>query len=199
MVKVGTPGILKWGGAAGEIEPFKFQILPKCSSSAAAGHVRPWLLQYVARLRCGIAWGNICSPDALCFISPESQPRHVNKAVPIACPQVFYGSKAAQTNKVENFTHRPCKSFSVRHGRQMLFFSTLVPSAAVIRARTNGKHADMKANVHNFTHACLSWCSGRSTWAAAAWLPCHTSHHPCGSIKVALAAFGLVSEDCFSQ
>lgn len=81
----------------------------------------------------------------------------------------------------------------------VFFFFPLVPSAAVIRVRTNGKHADMKANVQNFTHACRSWCSRRNTWAAAARLPCHTSHHPCGSIKVALAAFGLVSEDCFSQ
>lgn len=38
-----------------------------------------------------------------------------------------------------------------------------------------------------------------NTWDITAQVPCHTSHHLCGSIKVALAAFGLVFEDCFSQ
>lgn len=154
-------------------------------------------------------WPDTC-PAAVWFsvgkhLSARRALLHLSGVTASACKQgganclspSFYGSEAAQTNKPENFTHRPAKRSPSATGDKCFFFPR-VP-ATVIRARTHGKHADMKANVHNFTHACRSWCSRRNTWAAAARLPCHTSHHPCGSIKVALAAFGLVSEDCFSQ
>lgn len=198
MVQAGTPGIPRRGGTLREgLSRVSFSFgSADPPQPAAAGRVRPWLCLIRARLRCGTAWGNICPPDVLCFISPESQPRHVNKAVPIACPQVFMVPRQRkQTNR--RILHTGLRSI-LRAPRATSAFFPRVP-ATVIRTRTHGKHVDMKANVHNFTHACRSWCSRRNTWAAAARLPCHTSHHPCGSIKVALAAFGLVSEDCFSQ
>lgn len=62
---------------------------------------------------CGeVAWGNICSPDLLAFISPESHNRHVNRAVPMGRPHklLWYTSKA---NKQTGECHAlACGTFS---------------------------------------------------------------------------------------
>lgn len=127
---------------------------------------------------CGeAAWGNICSPDLLCFISLESQPRHVNRAVPIASSRVLWYRGRANKQTGE-FYATACETFSQCCGGQVL------PSPLSCNSSTyTWKPADMKANVHVFC-ACIACAHCSTSQKLMIEVSCHPSLNACGCSKV---------------
>lgn len=103
----------------------------------------------------------------------------------------FYGTKAEQTNKPENFTQQPVKHSHSATGDKC----NQVPSA-VIQAHKHGNMLTWK-QMCIISHTYHSLCSLKHIWHDCQ-VSCHILHHFCGCIKVAMTAFGLVFKDCFS-
>lgn len=147
----------------------------------------PWLL-ICALLR----WGSVGK-----HLFPRHSLLHLSGVTASACKQgganclslSFYGTKAEQTNKPENFTQQPVKHSHSATGDKCY----QVPSAACTHGNMlTWKQMCIISHIHTMACVLCSTCD-----MTAKTLVIH--HIICGSIKVPMAAFGLVFKDCFSQ